>query len=718
MKRNYPDIHLIYSKTLLWLCCLFSLLSGCSSSTDEEATIPPPAPSKVNLYKVAVIMPLSDTSAKEKCERTVAWAQETIYELTVGDENCVQLDVEWYNEDTEDMEQLAMRLAYREDLYAIIGPYASQNVEIIARECAVSHKPLIAPTASSADLVRLYAQEGFLWSLVETDISQCETLLSIALEEDCRRISLIASDDIYGQTFIDWFAFQANELGVSVDKVLKYTIGQPEAAMCEALSTSPEALICVPGKPADVRKMLEQHDKESATRLLFSDNAFQTSVIESCGDLAEEIEGVGTCADPETGFDIAYKVRFGEAPTWEAYLYDAAFLTLMGVYDLQVNGGTDLNTSLRKMTISDENTDNQQGAWMPGLLWVKMLGIQFQSYTCLNGASGLLAFDKNVYTNVLHSTYCHWMIYRKNFLVLDYHTTDGSHRTNANLAGWNWKKEKEQEFDSGLKEPEYPALKECWAVIIAASRGWSNYRHQADALAFYQLLKSRGYDDEHIILIEEDDIAGHPSNFDPGKVYISPDGTDVYEGAVIDYKLSELSLADLVDIFCGKRSDRLPHVVSSGEQDNVLVFWSGHGMQGNLLWGDADNFSHWQAAELFDTLHRRRKYRKMLWLVETCYAGSVAKACEGIPGIMCMTASGEWETSKPDIPYKSVWLSNRFTYSLLSELTARPEISLRELYYSLFRTTIGSHVQIYNERNYGSVYRNNMKEYLQKRIDE
>lgn len=48
---------------------------------------------------------------------------------------------------------------------------------------------------------------------------------------------------------------------------------------------------------------------------------------------------------PETGFDIAYKVRFGEAPTWEAYLYDAAFLTLMGVYDLQVNGGTDLNTS-------------------------------------------------------------------------------------------------------------------------------------------------------------------------------------------------------------------------------------------------------------------------------------------------------------------------------------------------------------------------------------
>ena len=634
---------------LLCLCCL---LAGCSSSAEEEAVVPLPDTPKANLYKVAVIMPLSDAVSKAKCERTVAWAQETIYGLLEGDEDCVQLDVEWYDEDTEDLEELALRLAYREDLYAIIGPYASQNVEIIARQGA---------------------------------------LLSIALDEGCRRVSLIASDDIYGQTFTDWFAFQANELGMSVDKVVKYPVGFPEAAMREALSTSPEALICVPGKPADVRKMLEQYDRESATRLLFSDIASQTSVIEECGDLAEEIEGAGTCADPETGFDIAYQVRFGESPTWEAYLYDAAFLTLMAAFDLQSNGGTDLNASLRKMTLFDENSVKQQGAWMPGLLWVEIFSIRCQGYRCLNGASGLLAFDKNVYTNVLHSTYCHWMIYRKNFLVLDYHTTDGSHRTNANLAGWNWKKENEQEFDSGLKEPVYPALQERWAVIIAASRGWNNYRHQADALAFYQLLKSQGYDDEHIILIAEDDIASHPSNFDPGKVYISPEGTDVYQGASIDYKLSELSPADLTDIFCGNRSDRLPHVISSGEQDNVLVFWSGHGTQGSLSWGDADGFSHRQAVELFDALHRQRKYRKMLWFVETC---------------------------KPDIPYKSVWLSNRFTYSLLSELTARPEISLRELYYSLFRTTIGSHVQVYNEKNYGSVYRNTMKEYLQKTTDE
>lgn len=142
---------------------------------------------------------------------------------------------------------------------------------------------------------------------------------------------------------------------------------------------------------------------------------------------------------------------------------------------------------------------------------------------------------------------------------------------------------------------------------------------------------------------------------------------------MIDYKLSELIPADLTDIFCGNSSDRLPHIISPDEHDNVLVFWSGHGMQGNMLWGDTDSFSYQQAVELFDKLHQQRKYRKMLWFVETCYAGSVAKACEGIPGIMCMDRPpGEWETSKPDIPYKSVWLSNRFTHSLLSELYKQP----------------------------------------------
>lgn len=55
-------------------------------------------------------------------------------------------------------------------------------------------------------------------------------------------------------------------------------------------------------------------------------------------------------------------------------------------------------------------------------------------------------------------------------------------------------------------------------MVVATSSGWDNYRHQADALAAYQLLKSRGVRDDHIVLIMADDIAGNARNREPGVV--------------------------------------------------------------------------------------------------------------------------------------------------------------------------------------------------------
>jgi hypothetical protein len=40
------------------------------------------------------------------------------------------------------------------------------------------------------------------------------------------------------------------------------------------------------------------------------------------------------------------------------------------------------------------------------------------------------------------------------------------------------------------------------------------------------------------------------------------------------------------------------------------------------------------------------------------------------------------------------------------------EISIYDLYRELFRTTKGSHVTIYNQQEYGSVYSEKMNEFL------
>ena len=113
-------------------------------------------------------------------------------------------------------------------------------------------------------------------------------------------------------------------------------------------------------------------------------------------------------------------------------------------------------------------------------------------------------------------------------------------------------------------------------------------------------------------------------------------------------------------------------------------------------------------------MNEARAYRKSLWLVETCYSGSVLQACEGIPGILAITAANANETSKADVFNSDlgVWMSNRFTYTFRDEITKNATISLRELYYKLFINTVGSHVMLYNEDAYGNIITNTIEEFL------
>ena len=111
------------------------------------------------------------------------------------------------------------------------------------------------------------------------------------------------------------------------------------------------------------------------------------------------------------------------------------------------------------------------------------------------------------------------------------------------------------------------------------STTWANYRHQADAFAMYQLLRQSGYDDDHIILIIEDNLASNPQNVYPGQIFIERTSAagagdalandDVRKGAVVDYHFSDLRREDIADILMGKASSRLPHVIRPDSASNV-----------------------------------------------------------------------------------------------------------------------------------------------------
>ena len=309
----------------------------------------------------------------------------------------------------------------------------------------------------------------------------------------------------------------------------------------------------------------------------------------------------------------------------------------------------------------------------------------------VRGASGQLRFDSKIFTNVLATTYYNYKVYDGQYIILDYNTSDGGNRTDATLAGWNWKASQMQDFeDTG--SISYPEHTGNWALLVATSSQWSNYRHQADVLAIYQQLRQAGYTDDHIILIAEDDIALNPSNTEPGVIRVTPGGADVYNGAVIDYRLSDLSPTDFLSILSGQKSERLHAVVESTDNDNVMVFWSGHGVPGALSWNN-DEFG--MTADLlsaaFSLMHRNRSYRKLLMMVETCFSGSVLQQCEGVPGMLFITAANSDETSKADVFSSElhVWMSNRFTSTFIEQITADKSISMRDLYYRLFINTVG-----------------------------
>ena len=86
--------------------------------------------------------------------------------------------------------------------------------------------------------------------------------------------------------------------------------------------------------------------------------------------------------------------------------------------------------------------------------------------------------------------------------------------------------------DGGSIKPVHPlpdfedgddsSIKNHWALLVAGSSGWGNYRHQADVFHAYQVVRSGGLRPRHIVVMAYDDVAQDPQNPFPGQVFNSP----------------------------------------------------------------------------------------------------------------------------------------------------------------------------------------------------
>ncbi|XP_022750111.1 vacuolar-processing enzyme-like [Durio zibethinus] len=257
-----------------------------------------------------------------------------------------------------------------------------------------------------------------------------------------------------------------------------------------------------------------------------------------------------------------------------------------------------------------------------------------------------------------------------------------------------------------------------WAVLIAGSNGYWNYRHQSDVCHAYQLLIKGGLKEENIIVFMYDDIAFNEENPRPGIIINSPNGDDVYKGLPKDYTGEDVTVNNFLAAILGNKTALTGgsgKVVDSGPNDYIFIYYTDHGGPGVL---GMPTYPYLYADDLIDVLkkkHASGTYKSLVFYLEACESGSIFEGLlpEGL-NIYATTASNaeesswgtycpgdnpspppEYETCLGDL-YSVAWMEDSDIHDLRTE-------TLHQQYELVKKRTIngnsayGSHVMQYGD---------------------
>lgn len=188
---------------------------------------------------------------------------------------------------------------------------------------------------------------------------------------------------------------------------------------------------------------------------------------------------------------------------------------------------------------------------------------------------------------------------------------------------------------------------EIWALLVAGSNGWYNYRHQADICHSYHILSAHGIPDDHIVVMMYDDIAENSQNPTKGTIINKPYGTNVYPGTPKDYVGRDVTPENFLKIMQGEDMTGVGSgkTLHSGPNDRVFVYFADHGGTGiiafpmGLLHADDLNSA-------LKSMHAANKFSQLVFYMEACESGSMFN--ELLPtdiNVYAMTASNPGESS-------------------------------------------------------------------------
>lgn len=172
---------------------------------------------------------------------------------------------------------------------------------------------------------------------------------------------------------------------------------------------------------------------------------------------------------------------------------------------------------------------------------------------------------------------------------------------------------------------------EHWAVIVAGSRGYENYRHQADACHAYHVVRRHGIPKENVVLMMADDVASHADNPFPGQLFNRPvrgpadqPAVDVYKGCEPEYTGDAVTPEMFVNVLLGNASATGGRrVLNSSENDRVFVNFVDHGARGFVVFPKGEELSAKTLARTLKQMHAAKKYKELVFYMEACESGSM-----------------------------------------------------------------------------------------------
>lgn len=691
-------------KRIAMLISLLVVFLSCQK--DEELSAP--------VIKIGVMLPYTGEYASD-WSHGLDWAVENIN--LAGGIAGHRLELVKRDINKESLSGVATAFINDETIKAVIGPLTSTHVYEVAPLFIKAKKVLLAPIATSANISKAFSGYGYFWRLTEPDISQMKTLILLAQKEGAQKISLLTEESQYGASFEDWFGFFATEMALDISDVEVVNPGDltgTRVAWNRLAANHPDAVISAINLPSQNIELVKAYrENGQQIRLLMSDAAALHSLIDQLGPAAENLEGTTISSFPNSGFDISYHVRYQKYPApFLSQMYDAVMLLAYALEASRGNGGEELKSAMEKVVSGRDGSYQWQRDEVKRVLQAIKSGV----FPDINGASGALDFDDLYYTDVTSTTYGHWRVDAGQYVITNFYTSDGAGRITSTSAAYRIVADKTQVFSDSIALPPLLPKKKLYALLIAHSKGWENYRHQADVLQMYQLLKKNGLPDDQIILIVADDIAQSLSNPHKGLVKNRLDGENLYHNIEIDYKLTDISSDDLRNILSGVSTTTTPVVLTSSITDNLFMFTSGHGTPDGMSFAGLGDHSltpeYWNTT--FQNMQANGRFRQLFWALDNCYSGCIGEKIT-TPRVMLMTGANPYETSKAFIydTELSTWLADKFAYSINNAVETNPDFTFYELYQRSFSFVNGSHVSFYNYRNFGNIYSLRLHEFVQ-----